>query len=114
MQIGDRLLAVSARERLSRFANLISSVRLTTLHSSKGTEFDVVVVAGVEQIEDNANGRRLLYVGATRARHELCLVYTKLRPRSSASRFSILPKCIKELKAEARSNKWGFFQHQSL
>lgn len=102
------------RDRLSRFANLTSSVRLTTLHSSKGTEFDVVVIAGIEQIEANANGRRLLYVGATRARHELCLVYTKLRPRWSPSSFPLLPKCVKELKAEAKSNKWSFFQHRSL
>lgn len=102
------------RERLSRFANLISSVHLTTLHSSKGTEFDVVVVAGIEQIEANANGRRLLYVGATRARHELCLVYTKHRPTWSRSVFPLLPERIKKLKAEAKSNKWSFFQHQSV
>ena len=59
---------------LSKFVNLNPGVQLTTLHSSKGTEFEAVIIAGVEYIEDSSNGRRLLYVGATRSKHELCLL----------------------------------------
>lgn len=54
-----------------------SSVKLLTLHSAKGLEFPMVVVAGLdampfmnEPMEDEV---RLLYVGMTRATHELVL-----------------------------------------
>lgn len=58
---------------------LRNGVTLTTAHSSKGLEFDAVVVAGLaegvlpsdgEEIEDE---RRLAYVAMTRARHLLVL-----------------------------------------
>jgi DNA helicase II / ATP-dependent DNA helicase PcrA len=58
------------------FANLNPSVQLTTLHSSKGTEFDVVVISGVEQIGYGENDIRLLYVGATRAKVKLFLLFS--------------------------------------
>lgn len=52
-------------------------MKLTTLHSSKGLEFPVVFVAGLDEL-DCAQARRveelrLLYVGMTRATHRLCL-----------------------------------------
>lgn len=54
-------------------------VRLYTLHSVKGLEFPVIFIAGINQgtipysDEDLSIGRRLLYVGMTRAKHELYL-----------------------------------------
>jgi hypothetical protein len=52
-------------------------VKLTTLHSSKGLEFPVVFVVGLDEL-DSTNARkveelRLLYVGMTRATHQLSL-----------------------------------------
>lgn len=53
------------------------SVKLMTLHSAKGLEFPLVLVAGLdtmpfrnEPVEEEV---RLLYVGMTRATHELVL-----------------------------------------
>ena len=102
------------RTPLGQFANTVTSVQLTTIHSSKGTEFDVVIIAGVEKIENNANGRRLLYVGATRAKRELCLLYTKIHHVRSHSRFPVLPEYIKELKAAERAEKWAFYKHFTI
>ena len=62
---------------------------LTTLHSAKGLEFDRVFIAGaVEDVipysrsktdADIEEERRLLYVGVTRARHELYISTIKTR-----------------------------------
>ena len=53
------------------------SVRLTTLHASKGLEFPVVFVVGLDQLDCSQEKRveelRLLYVGMTRATHRLAL-----------------------------------------
>jgi len=61
-----------------------NQVRLMTLHAAKGLEFPTVFITGCEEdtlphkesvnIEEE---RRLLYVGMTRARQQLCLSYSK-------------------------------------
>ncbi len=54
-----------------------SSVKLLTLHSAKGLEFPMVVVAGLDAMpvpdQSMEEELRLLYVGMTRATHELLL-----------------------------------------
>jgi DNA helicase-2/ATP-dependent DNA helicase PcrA len=67
-------------------------VSVMTLHSSKGLEFPVVFVAGLEEgmlphalaVEEGSEEgveeeRRLLYVGMTRAMDELTLTYARMR-----------------------------------
>lgn len=58
---------------------------LTTLHSAKGLEYDVVIMPGLEQgripyFNDDdkqiREKRRLFYVGLTRARHEVHFLYS--------------------------------------
>ncbi len=65
-------------------------VALSTLHSAKGREFDAVILFGVNDgiipsRRDRSPGqlreaRRLFYVGFTRPRRELLIVYSKLAP----------------------------------
>lgn len=68
---------------LADFASLLAGVQLTTLHSSKGMEFEAVIITGIERIWNNENGERLLYVGATRAERELSLLYRKVWPANN-------------------------------
>ncbi len=70
---------------LRKFLDMTRGVQLTTIHSSKGMEFDVVIVAGVERIWNDDNGRRLLYVALTRAERDACLIYSKVYPEWSPS-----------------------------
>ena len=66
-----------------------------TIHSSKGLEFPIVFIAGLEeglfpisqyleQNEELEEERRLFYVGATRAMNKLYLSYSKMRRRFGA------------------------------
>ena len=80
---------VSDVDELNAYA---SSIKLMTLHSSKGLEFPVVFVVGMEEglfpsikaweevsEEDVEEERRLCYVGMTRAREQLYLTNVKVR-----------------------------------
>jgi hypothetical protein len=53
------------------------SVKLTTLHSSKGLEFPVVFIIGLDELDASLARKleelRLLYVGMTRATHQLSM-----------------------------------------
>lgn len=97
---------------LAKFAHLDASVQLTTIHSSKGTEFEVVIITGVERVYISTSNRRLMYVGATRAKRELCLLYTKFKP--SGSKYEVLPDFIKDLKTEGRAHKWPYLSHENV
>lgn len=82
---------------LGEFAGIgsgLARLNLSSLHSAKGREFDVVILFGAEEGRVPRNGananevreaRRLLYVGFTRARHEIHLMYGQNVP----SRFVI-------------------------
>ncbi len=75
------------------------SVQLMTLHSSKGLEFPLVVITGMEEglfphsrsLSDGSGAdaleeeRRLCYVGITRAREQLILCHARLRNLSYGS-----------------------------
>ncbi len=79
----------SVQERRKK-DSLDRAVKLMTLHSSKGLEFDIVFIAGMEEgllphsrsmndLEELEEERRLCYVGMTRARKKLYLTYAAKR-----------------------------------
>jgi DNA helicase II / ATP-dependent DNA helicase PcrA len=96
------------------------AIRLMTLHSSKGLEFEVVFIAGMEEgllphsrsmqnLEELEEERRLCYVGMTRAKKQLYLTYAVKRlyfgktNYNSPSRF--LENIPSHLKVEILSEK---------
>ncbi len=69
-----------------------NNITLMTLHSAKGLEYPVVIIAGVESglfplertrlnQEEEEEERRLFYVGVTRAKEKLYLTYAMRRAR---------------------------------
>jgi len=83
---------------LALFASPHDSLKLMTMHSSKGREFDAVALIDLHEgripdfrrsdtIEGVDEGRRLLYVAATRARRLLLYVTDTENWRNSPSRF---------------------------
>ena len=85
-----------------------SSVQLMTLHSSKGLEFPMVFMIGVEEglfpsqqtIEDGSRleeERRLAYVGITRAEKLLKITYASRRRLHGQEFFPLPSRFIKEI-----------------
>ena len=85
-------------------------VSLMTIHSSKGLEFPVVFLAGMEEKifpisraiqsmrdSDIEEERRLCYVGITRAKEELFLTLTRKRTLYGRTNASIASRFIEEL-----------------
>jgi DNA helicase-2/ATP-dependent DNA helicase PcrA len=77
------------------------SVKLTTVHQSKGLEFDVVFVIGVAdgmfpgrraiEAGDVEEERRLFYVAVTRAKNELYICYPKVASRAGPGGMLLTP-----------------------
>ncbi len=70
-----RKLPHKVRHRSGDFDPLADTIKVMTMHASKGLEFPVVAVVGVGQMprdgEEVADEARLFYVAATRATHRL-------------------------------------------
>jgi DNA helicase II / ATP-dependent DNA helicase PcrA len=86
-------------------------VTLMTLHSAKGLEFPVVVLAGLEEglfphiraVEQDVNleeERRLCYVGMTRAKSRLLLTHAQQRTTYGMSRPAVASRFLAEIPAE--------------
>jgi DNA helicase II / ATP-dependent DNA helicase PcrA len=99
--LADDLVATSPAARIADFvreldersaaqhAPTVQGVTLASLHAAKGLEWDVVFLVGcsdgylpismAEGLDAIEEERRLLYVGLTRARRELCLSWSGAR-----------------------------------
>ncbi len=88
-RIGEYLDALMLHRDIDELDETVDRVRVLTMHASKGLEFPVVFIAGLEDdivplqrggvVSDEDEERRLLYVGMTRARHRLVLSWARQR-----------------------------------
>ncbi len=89
-------------------ADNAKKLNLMTLHSAKGLEFDAVFISGVEEnlmphsrsaysLQELEEERRLCYVGMTRAKKHLWLLFTKQRTLWGEKRETVPSRFIMEL-----------------
>jgi DNA helicase-2/ATP-dependent DNA helicase PcrA len=93
------LLEGTPKAELGRRDGAPKQLNLLTLHSAKGTEYDVVIILGLDQglfpspgwadntPEKMEEARRLFYVGITRAREEVHLLYSGFEENKYGRRF---------------------------
>lgn len=93
------VLEGTGKAELGRRDGAPKQLNLLTLHSAKGTEYDVVIILGLDQgsfpspnWSDNTpekmeEARRLFYVGITRARDEVHLLYSGFEETKTGRRF---------------------------
>lgn len=95
-----------------------NKVSLMTMHASKGLEFDIVYIAGMEDdiipskrsLEEDLDNiyeeRRLFYVAITRARKELIINYALKRVNSMGEVKTALPsRFLEEIPQDLQQNK---------
>ncbi len=95
-----------------------NAVTLMTLHSAKGLEFPVVFMVGMEETifphsralydqHEMEEERRLCYVGMTRAREELYLLYASSRVLYGGVQHNPPSRFLSEIDGEFADNSYG-------
>ena len=92
-------------------------IRLMTIHSAKGLEFEQVYLAGMEDglfpgymtimsedPSDMEEERRLAYVGITRAKDDLTLTYAKSRMVRGETQYNPVSRFVREIPAQLMDN----------
>ncbi|MFZ2153975.1 MAG: UvrD-helicase domain-containing protein [Candidatus Moraniibacteriota bacterium] len=115
----EEVALVSDTDKVDQAQN---AVHLMTLHSAKGLEFPIIFIAGLEEgilphsrsmlsHKEMEEERRLMYVGITRAKEKVYLLFTSLRTIFGStqcnppSRFlDDIPSHLMELAAPEKSN----------
>ena len=101
--------------------NKSDGVKLMTIHSAKGLEFDYVFIGGLEQglfphdgfdekksVEDQEEERRLFYVALTRARKQLMLSYAMMRTIYGEQTFNEPSEFLADIPNEIIEREDGF------
>ncbi|WP_395339753.1 DNA helicase II [Ningiella sp. W23] len=87
------------------------AVQMMTIHTAKGLEFPLVVLAGVEEgmfpsnMSNDEPGRleeerRLAYVGMTRAMQQLVITYAETRRLYGQDKYHTISRFVKEIPSE--------------
>ncbi len=95
---------------IDRFDPSAPSLKMMTIHMAKGLEFDIVFIVGLEEelfpnirawdgedISDIEEERRLMYVGMTRAKQKLYLLFAKNRTVFGMGQFRVVSRFVDEI-----------------
>ncbi len=105
---------------IDNYSNDANAVTLMTLHAAKGLEFPVVFMPGMEEGifphsrslfdgEQMEEERRLCYVGMTRAREQLYLLYATSRLLYGSTAHNAPSRFIMDIPAELQENNSSLF-----
>jgi len=112
----DFLEEVSLLTGIDQWNDQENRVTLMTVHSAKGLEFPVVFLTGLEDglfpfystLQDKnklAEERRLFYVGLTRAKQNVFLLYANNRRRAGAEQFyGLVSRFVREIPEDHLEN----------
>ena len=116
VMLTDFLEEVSLLTGIDQWNDQENRVTLMTVHSAKGLEFPVVFLTGLEDglfpffstLQDKnklAEERRLFYVGLTRAKQNVFLLYANNRRRSGAEQFyGLVSRFVREIPEDHLEN----------
>ena len=116
MLLTQFLEEVSLLTGIDRWNNQENKVTLMTVHSSKGLEFPVVFLTGLEDglfplynslhsKQELAEERRLFYVALTRAKQNVFLLYANNRRRSGTDQFyGLVSRFVREIPKDHLEN----------
>ena len=113
--LADFLASVSLVSEQDEYDGEASTVSLMTLHNAKGLEFPIVFITGLEEgvfphlrslgnPDELEEERRLAYVGITRAKERLYLVYARQRSLSGHFGYNTPSKFLGEIPPEVVSD----------
>ena len=123
--LGDFLENISLVSDIGQYNTNDDAVTLMTLHSSKGLEFRVVFIVGMEEgifphirslgdIKELEEERRLCYVGVTRAEENLYLLNAKRRMLFGKTTENIPSRFINEIESELLDVKEELSSHEGM
>jgi DNA helicase II / ATP-dependent DNA helicase PcrA len=114
--LSDFLETVALVADVDKLDDSVEAVTLMTLHSSKGLEYDVVFLVGMEEglfpsnqsISEDENveeERRLCYVGITRAKEKLYLTSATKRTMFGSTSYTMPSRFLQEIPEELFEEK---------
>lgn len=109
--LDDFLSQVSLVSDIDEIDDKKNAVTLMTIHASKGLEFPVVFIAGVEEgifpvtsslnsLEELEEERRLFYVAITRAMQKLYVSFADMRYRFGHKMYQVKSRFLREIEDE--------------
>ncbi len=121
-ELSDYLESITLQNSVDEVEDEKNAVNVSTIHASKGLEFDYVFIIGAEEglfpisrAMDNENEieeeRRLMYVAITRAKKQVVLTNTQSRFLYKDRTRSVVSRFIKEMDLVPKQpefvNSWG-------
>lgn len=99
-----------------------NAVTLMTIHASKGLEFPIVFIVGVEEglfpvtsslnsLEELEEERRLFYVAITRAMQKLFISFADMRFRFGNKMYQVKSRFLREVEDEVNNKKLVEYEH---